>query len=455
TYSDPDIAYDYGAGYASDADGDGRSATEEGFSRALAAQLDALHAALDCDCAPGAGGFTVSGFTNLELVYLGSTGAGDLRVANTSDASTAYAYFPGDGVGGDIWLGARTRAPQAGNYGNDAILHELGHALGLKHPHEAEGGFGALPKAYDSPEFTVMTYRSYVGASTKTGYLFEDWGAPQSYMMLDIAALQALYGADFSPNSGNTTYRWTPLSGQTLVDGKVGIDPGENRIFATIWDGGGKDTYDLSAYGNDLCLDLRPGKGSVFADAQLADLGGGPNGGHARASIFNALQYQGDARSLIENACGGRGDDSLMGNAANNRLVGGAGEDDLRGLAGRDVLVGGKGDDRFVFVKVSESRPGACDRLEADSRAIAFDDPGSRDGDRIDLRGIDADTTRAGDQAFAFGAGHGRGHLWLEETEKVTYVCGNVDGDAAAELQLAIVDGVTRAAAYGADDFLL
>ena len=134
-------------------------------------------------------------------------------------------------------------------------------------------------------------------------------------MMLDIAALQQIYGADFTINAGDTVYRWTPGSGHTLVDGAVGIDPGGNRIFATIWDGGGSDRYDLSAYASASTSTCGRARHSVFAASQLADLGGGPNGGHARGNIFNALQYQGDARSLIENATGGAGDDRLTGNA--------------------------------------------------------------------------------------------------------------------------------------------
>src|SRR3546814_15852656 len=60
-----------------------------------------------------------------------------------------------------------------------------------------------------------------------------------------IRALQHLYGADFTTNNGNTVYSWNPLNGQTLVDGAVAISPGGNRIFATLWDGGGVDPYDL------------------------------------------------------------------------------------------------------------------------------------------------------------------------------------------------------------------
>jgi serralysin len=240
-----------------------------------------------------------------------------------------------------------------------------------------------------------------------------------------------------------------------VVNGAVGLDPGDNRIFATIWDGGGKDTYDLSAYRTGLRLDLRPGKASEFSEPQLADLGGGPNDGHARGNVFNALQFDGDRRSLIENAEGGSGGDRIIGNAAGNRLEGGRGGDVLKGLTGKDVLVGGKGDDCFVFSSTSHSRAGSADKLFAGGGVRAFEAPGAGDGDLIDLRGIDDDTTRAGDQAFAFGEGHGRGHLWLENRGKVTYVCGNTDRDAKVEFELAIHDWGVKAAAYSADDFVL
>ena len=50
----------------------------------------------------------------------------------------------------------------------------------------------------------------------------------------------------------------------------------------------------------------------------------------------------------IENAIGGKGDDTITGNAANNTLKGGPGKDQLTGYIGDDTLVGGKGDDIFI-----------------------------------------------------------------------------------------------------------
>ena len=89
---------------------------------------------------------------------------------------------------------------------------------------------------------------------------YEDWGAPQSFMMLDIAALQHIYGADFTANAGNTVYRWCPPRGGPWSTATLAIEPGGNRIFATIWDGGGTDTYDLSAYAHRPPRRPRPGR---------------------------------------------------------------------------------------------------------------------------------------------------------------------------------------------------
>lgn len=452
TYSDPARAADYGAGYLADYDRDGRSAQYDGFARLTSTQLAAVKGALE-GRSPAGVGFSVEGFTNLDVRYAGAgSGAGDIRVAHADDTPTGYAYQPGPGIGGDVWFGRAGRNPVAGNYDGLSIMHELGHALGLKHAHEA-GGLGSVPTAWDSLEFTLMTYRAWTGGPTSS-YRFEAWGAPQSYMMLDIAALQHEYGADFTTNAGDTVYRWTPKSGDTLVDGRVGIDAGGNRIFATVWDGGGKDTYDLSAYTTGVRVDLRPGGYSVFSRKQLANLGGGPNDGHARGNIYNALQYEGDSRSLIENATGGSGDDSLTGNQAANRLIGGAGNDRLHGLGGADTLIGGKGADVFVFCDC-DSRANARDRIVAGGGAPAFEGAGRGGGDVVDVHGIDADTTRAGDQAFVFGGSHARGHLWLTQVGDVSYVCGNTDVDAALEFRLAIYDGAVPSSAYHAGDFIL
>jgi serralysin len=300
----------------------------------------------------------ISQYTGLTITQIADGTVANIRVGRTSDASTAYAYLPdGSGFGGDIWigLGADFNSPVRGSYGWATILHETGHALGLKHSHTYIGGIGlvcdnvgvtSMPvtAAQDSLEYTVMSYRSYANQDLYAFdyYTNEAASYPQTLMMLDIAALQAMYGADFGTNSTNTVYTFSTTTGQMSINGASEGAVAGNRIFRTVWDGGGIDTYDFSNYATNLQVDLAPGSSSLLSTAQRADLG---NGNFAAGNIYNALLYQNDLRSLIENAVGGSGNDTLMGNQAANQLQGGAGNDQLDGGVGNDNLIGDAGND--------------------------------------------------------------------------------------------------------------
>jgi serralysin len=332
TYAFPTSASDYS--YTTE--------SSNGFAAISSAQQTAALFALEVDNGNSADdGFSVEGFT-LSTFESGTASSSTLRFAQSNGPATAYAYFPTTAAqGGDTWFGTAYdyTAPEAGNYAWHTMLHELGHALGLKHSHEKYGAYGVMAAANDAVEYTVMSYKAYVGAKP-TGYTYSYSSAPQTYMMADIAALQQMYGADYSTNSGNTVYSWDATSGNTLVNGEVAIDAAGTVIFATIWDGGGNDTYDLSAYTTDLKLNLDAGKSSYFNVDQIAVLGSKK---YATGNIYNALLYNKDTASLIENAYGGSGNDTINGNLLANVLLGNGGNNKIYGFDGNDLLGGGDG----------------------------------------------------------------------------------------------------------------
>ncbi|GAA6200607.1 M10 family metallopeptidase C-terminal domain-containing protein [Aquicoccus sp. SU-CL01552] len=183
----------------------------------------------------------------------------------------------------------------------DLLLHELGHALGLKHPFQDAIDSDrnpvpdtTLPDAFDNNKYSIMSYTTN-----------PDTGSHADAMMLfDVFALQDIWGeADY--NAGNTSY-----SGPRTET----VDP--------IWDTGGTDTFDASSRTGDVTLNLKAGKFSSFDSTDDVVITFG---------------------TVIENAIGGTGDDTLIGNGTGNTLKGGNGRDTLKGNGGRDTLKGGNG----------------------------------------------------------------------------------------------------------------
>ncbi len=225
-----------------------------------------------------------------------------------------------------------------GGYNFQAMMHEIGHSIGLPHPgdYNADGStitYANSARYYqDSRQYTVM---SYFDASS-TGANFVPPGDTASYSSAtplrdDIAAIQAIYGANMTTRAGDTVYGFNSNTDDpSAFDFTVNTHP-----IVCIWDAGGNDTIDLSGSSYGANLDLHAG---AFSDVM---------GMVGNLSIaFGAT---------IENAVGSTGNDVIVGNDVANSLKGGAGDDTLQGNGGNDTLDGGEGSDTAVYAAASSN----------------------------------------------------------------------------------------------------
>jgi Ca2+-binding RTX toxin-like protein len=258
-------------------------------------------------------------------------------------------------------------------------------------------------------------------------------------------------------------------AGNDYLDGSTGND--------TMYGGTGNDVYDIDGV-DDLVYEYSgEGYDTVYWSARSYTLGSnvealilrgstdqsGTGNGLANYIEGNYLNDTLDGKGGNDELRGRIGADRLLGGDGNDRLHGGEGVDTIRGQDGADsvqggldadVLIGGRGRDVFDLDSPAGSAPAARDVIRAGDGATAFQGAGNAVGDRIDLRGIDANEATAANDAFLFG-GSGVRHLTLSNSGTNTLVRGNTDGGADYEFELLIEDGDVLASAYKAADFYL
>ena len=276
-----------------------------------------------------------------------SVGGGTLSYGGTDYALKGWGVFNADdnadgvvGGAGDSWTHANLRV---GAYGYITLIHEIGHGMGLAHPHDDGGGSTVMQGVTPDQQFGdygdfnlnqgVFTTMSYNDGWHTAPQVPERTSDPQNYgfgwqgtlMALDIAVLQQKYGANMSYHATGDLY---------LLPGSNGV----GTDYKCIWDGGGRDTVRYI------------GSAPVVINLNAATLNYSPNGGGFVSyvkGIFGGITIAHNV--TIERAIGGGGGDSLVGNAANNDLLGLGGNDTLAGRLGNDKMTGGLGNDAFVF----------------------------------------------------------------------------------------------------------
>ena len=249
---------------------------------------------------------------------------------NEQENTGGYAFYPGEeSRDSDIFL-ADTRYNATLNHGTRGayvLVHELGHALGLKHPFDeadADGNTADPPYLQGTEDHVRWTMMSYNETLEEYKLTFSE---------LDIAALQYLYGPSRKSRTGDDTYFYRT----------------DSPNF--IWDGGGEDTVDASASHSAVAIYLEPGyQGFNYLTGKSEQI---TTPGQITVNFGTEIENllgSADADLLVGNWLnnqiqGNDGDDRIFGQQGDDSLAGGTGDDELSGWTGSDVLNGGPGND--------------------------------------------------------------------------------------------------------------
>ena len=284
---------------------------------------------------------SVSNFANIQFTQTFNQSSADIQMAtsNLDGGLLGYMYPQGSSLISS-GLGVLTsnssynnsESMQYGGFMHAVTVHEIGHGLGLAHPHDTGGGsqvMRGVSNSSDTGDYGNMNQSVYTIMSYNDSWDNHPLGASNTYSSghmatfaaLDISVLQSYYGTNDNYNNTDNTYYL-----------------GRDSYYETIWDTGGTDEFVVDSNANALI--------NLQAATLAYEVGGAGNVSYTN-DIRGGLTIA--ANVVIENATGGSGNDILIGNEVSNILQGNAGNDTLSGGGNDDILMGGAGADTFIL----------------------------------------------------------------------------------------------------------